>query len=444
MKFSLIRALIIARREYVTTVKRKGFVFSLLLTPALMFLSVMLTMAGSDDARKHAAQERIVAFVDSSGVFANAPLRYDYVSPTAAAVTRGDEGGHRGLRHTLAGGGTRIPVVARRFASQKAALDSLDAGTVNTVLVIAPDYLRSGTIRRYEHDTRALTESGDDRALRTWLTVTLVSPAVDSAHVARAISLTRATDLYAPDRTGQYLLKDDMREIWSFILPFALALLLGMAIVMGGQYLLQGVAEEKETRILESLLCTVSPDDLMLGKLLGLGSAGLTLVGVWLVFGLQAAAAPMAMLHVEVSPLLIVLGVAYFLFGYLFYASLMTGIGAIANNLREAQQLAMVFTMMNFIPFYALTKILNSPDSKITLFMSLFPLTAPTTMMMRLSVSSVTGTAVPAWQIAASLGLLAVTSLLALKLSAKLFRLGLLLYGKTPNLPEIIKIMRRG
>ena len=442
MKFSLLRALIIARREYVTTVKRKGFVFSLLLTPALMFLSVMLTMSGSHDAAKHAREQRNVAFVDSSGVFANAPLQYDFVAGGDPTVGHGSRGGQQR--------GTVVPVVVRRFASQEAALAALDAAlatgrdSLNTVLVVGRDFMRTGVIRRYEHDTRAITEPADDRPLRTWLTAALLSPTSDSAHVERALSLTRTTDMYTPDRDGHYRLKDGLRELWSFILPFALALLLGMAIVMGGQYLLQGVAEEKETRILESLLCTVSPDDLMLGKLLGLGSAGLTLVGVWLVFGLQAAAAPMAMLHLEISPLLIALGVAYFLFGYLFYASLMTGIGAVANNLREAQQLAMVFTMMNFIPFYALTKILNSPDSRTTLFMSLFPLTAPTTMMMRLSVSSVTGTAVPAWQIATSLGLLAVTALLALKLSAKLFRIGLLLYGKTPNLPEIVKILRQG
>ena len=204
-----------------------------------------------------------------------------------------------------------------------------------------------------------------------------------------------------------------------------------------------GVAEEKETRILESLLCTVAPEDLMVGKLVGLGGAGLTLVGVWLVFGLQVASAPLAMLQIEVPPLVILLGLLYFAFGYLFYASMMTGIGAIANNLREAQQLALTFTLMNFIPFYALTKILNSPNSRLTTGLSLFPLTAPTTMMMRLSVSSLTGTVIPAWQVATSLGLLVLTALAALVLSAKLFRLGLLLYGKTPNLPEIVRILRQ-
>lgn len=437
MKFSLDRAFIIARREYLTTVKRKAFVFTLLLTPSLMFMSVLLSKSGSDDVRAHARQSRIVAFVDSSGVFADAPLRYDYVVPRSVDLTSPKPASTPPPPRTV------VPVLARRFADQQSAIDSLDAGTVNTVMVVAADFLNTGRIRRYEHDTRAFTGSADDRSLRVWLQRALLSATSDSSRIDRVVALGGTTVLLVPNRAGVYQVKDDARELIAFFLPFVLALLLGMAIVTGGQYLLQGVAEEKESRILESLLCTVTPEDLMVGKLIGLGSAGLTLVGVWLVFGMGAASTAMALVQFEFSPMLVGLALLYFLFGYLFYASLMTGIGAIANNLREAQQVAIVFTMMNFIPFYALTKILNSPNSSVTVGMSLFPPTAPTTMMMRLAVGSVTGAAVPAWQIATSLGLLAITAVGALMVSAKLFRLGLLLYGKTPNLPEILKILRQ-
>jgi ABC-2 type transport system permease protein len=438
MTFSLHRALIIARREYLTTVRRKAFVFSLLLTPTLMFLSTMLSKAGGDDARAHAHQGRVVAIVDSSGVFANAPRTYAF--NTASEASPGSGGDSVAKPHA----DDIVPVVIRAFATLGEATDSLGAGTVNTVLLIPAEFLRTGGVRRYEKDTRAFTGSADDRALRAWMMRSMLAASVDSTRIDRVLSLGRTTDLYVRSRAGNFELKDDARELWAFLLPFALALLLGIAIVTGGQYLLQGVSEEKETRILESLLCTVTPDDLMLGKLLGLGSAGLTMVGIWLVFGLGAASPALALMHFEFPPTLVVLGILYFFFGYLFYASLMTGIGAITNNLREAQQLAMVFTMMNFIPFYALQKILNSPNSAITVGMSLFPPTAPTTMMMRLSVSAMTGADVPFWQLALSLGLLVVTSLVTLRLSSKVFRLGLLLYGKTPNLPEILRIVRQG
>jgi ABC-2 type transport system permease protein len=437
MKFSLHRALIIARREYLTTVRRKAFVFSLLLTPAIMFVSIMLQKAGSDDTRAQGQQARIVAIVDSSGVFASLPRTYEFSNTPDSVQFSGGQLSKKAPKREV------VPVVARAFTTQAEAVDSLGKGTVNTVLVIPPDFLRSGGLRRYERDTRTITTTADDRALRTWMMRYLMASTMDSVHIDRALSFNKTTDLYVPGRTGAYELKDDTRELWAFLLPFGLALMLGIAIITGGQYLLQGVAEEKETRILESLLCTVTPDELMIGKLVGLGGAGLTMVGIWMVFGLGAISGPMAMMKIELSPLLVLFGSLYFIFGYLFYASLMTGIGAITNNLREAQQMAMIFTMMNFVPFYALMKIMNSPKSALTVGMSLFPPTAPVTMMMRLSVSAVTGNQVPMWQIGASLGLLVVTALLTLRLSSKVFRVGLLLYGKTPNLPEIVRILRQ-
>src|SRR5207247_8298232 len=153
--------------------------------------------------------------------------------------------------------------------------------------------------------------------------------------------------LYALNRDGQFELKNEARELLDFLLPFALGLLLGLAIVIGGQYLLQGGSEEKESRILESLLCTVSAEELLAGKLVGLGGAGLTLVGLWMAMSAWFAAPAAALAHLHLSPMLLVVMLAYLLLGYLFYGSLMTGIGAITNNMREAQQFAFMFTFAN-------------------------------------------------------------------------------------------------
>ena len=216
-----------------------------------------------------------------------------------------------------------------------------------------------------------------------------------------------------------------------------------MSIITGGQYLLQGVSEEKESRILESLLCSVTPDELMLGKLLGLGGAGLTLVGVWVVAGLMASAGLLSVLNVSLPPALLLAAFAYFLLGYLFYASIMTGIGAMTSNLREAAQLSTVLTLLNFVPFWMLVKILNSPNSGLAVGLSLFPPSAATTMMLRMSAASVSGAHIPAWEIATSLGLLALSAIAALAIGSRMFRLGMLLYGKSPNLPEIVRILRQ-
>ena len=222
-------------------------------------------------------------------------------------------------------------------------------------------------------------------------------------------------------------------------MPFAFGMLLGLSIVIGGQYLLQGVAEEKESRILESLLCTVSAEELLIGKLIGLGGAGLTMVGAWIVMGSVAASPAALMTQVHVAPQVVALAVTYFLLGYLFYGSLMTGIGAVTNNMREAQQFSFAFTFMNFIPFYMLTMIIGRPDAPLAVGLSMFPPMAPVAMMLRLAAPN---SAVPAWQIALSLALLAGSGWLAIVLAAKVFRVGLLMHGKTPNLPEIVRWVR--
>jgi ABC-2 type transport system permease protein len=436
MSLSLGKALIIARREYITTVRRKAFILSLLLTPAILFVSGFLsTKLASDDARRRFAEARIVAVVDSAGLYRDAALTYQY-QPNAEKRPDPTNPG-------LAPGRPRpIPVILRPYRDQAVALDSLREGHVKQVLVVGSDFLESGRLRLYEHDTRVFTGSADDRPLRFWLTRSLLAGLADSARIERVLHLGRAVESYTLDRQGQWAVKDDARELVGFLLPFALGFLLSMAIVTGGQYLLQGVSEEKESRILESLLCTVSPDELLVGKLMGLGSAGLTLVGVWVAAGTFAALPMLTALDMQVPPSLILASLAYFLVGYLFYASLMTGIGAITSNLREATQFSAVLTMLNFVPFWLLVKILNSPNSGFAMGLSFFPPTAATTMMLRLSAASVSGARIAPWEVAASLAVLALAAAVGLMIGSRMFRLGMLLYGKAPNLPEIMRLLR--
>lgn len=435
MSLSLQKGFIIARREYLTTVKRKAFIVSILLTPAILFLSGFLsTRMASEDFQKRFAEARIVAVVDSSNAYKDAALEYDYM-PLPDAPMPGQKAPAAPPR--------AVPVILRPYTSQAVALDSLKAGHVRQVLVVSADFLQTGKLRLYANDTRVFTNSADDRPLRFWLTRSLLTGITDSTRIESVLRLGRSIALYTPDREGKWAEKDDSRELVGFLLPFGLAFLLSMAIMSGGQYLLQGVSEEKESRILESLLCNVTADELLFGKLVGLGCAGLTLVAVWMVTGAFAAAPVLATLHVSLPPIVIVSAIAYFLLGYLFYASVLTGIGAMMSNIRETTQFTTVFTMLNFVPFWMLIKILNAPNSGIAVGLSMFPPSAATTMMLRLSAASVSGAKIPGWEIALSLGLLALSAVVALVIGSRLFRLGMLLYGKSPNLPEIVRILRQ-
>jgi ABC-2 type transport system permease protein len=121
----------------------------------------------------------------------------------------------------------------------------------------------------------------------------------------------------------------------------------------------------------------------------------------------------------------------------------MVTVGALTSNLREATQISGYLTLLNVCPFWAMIVFINTPNSGFAVGMSLFPPTAATSMMLRMSASVVSGAVIPPWQIALSLGLLGLSGVVTLLLGSKLFRLGMLLYGKAPNLPEIMRILRQ-
>ena len=427
MRLSMPRALTIARREFRTTVRRRAFLLTLILFPAYLFLVTAGpgSMMGSN-IRKRLAGIRVVAVVDSSGALASGPREI-----------RGEIEERRALssKRTPTPGAFRATV---QFYPDLASADAdLRAGKVNTIVVVPADYLVSGRIRRYEK-AGSLFGNSEEAAIRTWLVRGLVAAMGDSQRAERAARPAPVMQQYVLDRDQHWLLKDDTAEMVDIFLPFGMAMLLGMSIVIGGQYLLQGVTEEKESRILESLLSTVTPEDLMVGKLLGLGAAGLTLVLAWVGAGLALGGPIAVLLGARFTPFLLVCLVLYFTLGYLFYASLMTAIGAIAGNLREAQQIAYAFTISNFVPIFTFVVTADQPNAAFPTILSMFPLTAPSAMMMRLSSSG----AIPPWQIAVSLVLLLISAGLAVVVGSRIFRTGLLMYGKTPNLPEILRWAR--
>jgi ABC-2 type transport system permease protein len=419
----------IAGREYLSTVRRKAFLFTALGTPAYFALVMFMSIGPSASERTAALKEfTSLGVVDSSGLFVHAPRE---ISTDLAQEA------------IKLGGAVPTQIVrteVRHFTGLATAEAALRAGEVSQVLVIPADYLERGSLRRYARSFNLFT-SADRRPIATWLVQGLVGGQLDSNRVARVARPTIGMDLYALNKQGTFELKDDKREVVDFLLPFAFAMLLGLSITLGGQYLLQGVSEEKESRILESLLCNVSPTELLAGKLIGLGSAGLTLVGIWLGFAIPLLGSGLLVSGISVPAGVLLAAFLYFLLGYLFYGSIMTGIGSMASSMREAQQFSVWLSFLNFAPFLAMTIILGRPDGPVAVGMSLFPPTAPVAMMLRLMAPS---GSVPLWQVALSLLLLVGAAWLALTASARVFRIGLLMYGKSPTLSEILCWARQG
>jgi ABC-2 type transport system permease protein len=426
------RVIAVARREFLTTVRRKAFLLTLIGTPAY-FAVIMLISTGAElSGRNQALDElRTVGVVDSSGLFAGAQ--------TEIRTELAGDAARIGRRSPLPAAPLAFQTRVRFYPDPATAEKALRGKQINQALIIPSDYLATGRLRRYARSNNLFSNS-DRRVITAWLARNLVQGRVDSLIALRVARPAEQEVLFALNRRGEFELKDDAREIVDFMLPMMFSLLLGLSIIIGGQYLLQGVSEEKESRILESLMCQVNAEELMAGKLFGLGAVGLVVIGTWVGVGLAVSGPALAMLPIQLPLGLLALAVVYFLLGYLFFGSIMTGIGAITNNMREAQQFSVWFTFANFVPFIMITSILGRPDAPLATILSMFPPTAATAMMMRLTAPS---SNVPAWQVGLSVALLGFAGWIALRVSARIFRMGLLMYGKTPSLPELVRWARR-
>jgi ABC-2 type transport system permease protein len=233
-------------------------------------------------------------------------------------------------------------------------------------------------------------------------------------------------------------------SIMDFIMPLLLAMVIYMMIIMYGVAIMNGVMEEKNSKVVEVLLSGVRPFELMMGKIVGIASVGLLQYAIWFALGaFLFAANPMDFQsHLEgspVRPLQLVLLVLYFVLGFVFYASLYAAIGSCCSTQQETQQLQMPVTFGLVIPFVLMMPTLMTPNAGWVVALSLFPVTSPITMLLRAGAVEV-----PFWQLGASLALLALGTVAVAWLAGRIFRVGILMTGKRPTVPEILRWAREG
>ena len=259
-----------------------------------------------------------------------------------------------------------------------------------------------------------------------------------------------------PERISQFIQRVRLRPIkvtkkgeeedtmGTFWVSYFLALIIYMAIFIYGSVIMRGVIEEKSSRVIEVILSSMRPFQLMLGKILGIGAVGLTQFSIWAVFGLAATSYSKSFIPagaeislVSIPTHVFIYFVVFFILGYFLYATFYAAVGSMVNSEKEAQQLVMPITMFLILPLLLLIFVIRSPDSALSVFLSLFPLFAPIIMMLRISVLLP-----PFVQIGASIVLLILTVLLMTWLAAKIYRVGVLMYGKPPKFAEIVRWIR--
>jgi ABC-2 type transport system permease protein len=235
----------------------------------------------------------------------------------------------------------------------------------------------------------------------------------------------------------------------SVFFAFGVAMLLYLSILMYGQAVLRGVIEEKQTRVAEVVVASVSAVKLLGGKVLGVGAVGLTQIVIWIVVGfglMKVRTQVLGHFKIESTPMLIpdisigsaILLVVFFVLGYTFYAALFAMVGATVTNEQDAQQAQMPVVMLLVVSAFALAPVLAAPESKLAYTMAWLPFSSPIIMPLRMSVVSL-----EAFDIITSLVILLCSCYIAVVLAARVYRTGLLMYGKRPALREVVRWMRR-
>jgi len=404
----------VARHEFIISLKRPSFIIATLVIPLLGLLGVLVAayfggQAGAFLERQFVGTQKPVGYVDQVGLF-TPPL------PEYAALF--------------------IP-----YPNEEAAQKALFADEIETYLLIPADYVETGRVIGYSKG-RGLTStiSMSEERIPPFLVDHLLAGQVDEALRARVRDPMNLQPVsLSPEGESS---EDTASFVANIAIPYAFSILLVISIFTSSGFLLQGVSEEKENRVIEILLSSLTPMELLAGKILGLGALGLAQILFWLgsawaligiaVTGLALFGA------INLELMTIVLAVVYFLLGYLLFATLMASAGSLGASAREGQQIAGIFSGLTAIPFMVSGFIWTNPNSLLVQILSYVPFTSPVMMLQRLGM-----TEVPLYQIAISLILLILGIVGTLWAGAKVFRMGLLMYGKRPSVSEILRALRQ-
>lgn len=407
---------LIARREYLEQVKGKAFKVTTILIPlvfaALIFIMTLagknsgvgkhIVVAGNDAALAARVRDQVLEDKDAKATV-------EIVAPATAAD-------HQDL----------LQKVDQKQLDGFLWLDTSTPGDVKAKF----ESRSSG-----DFATESRLQSALNHAL---VAQRLAARGIDAGEVK---ALTRTVDIDTVQiKNGQESASSALSTFWA---AYAMAFLLSFTVVMYGMNVGRSVIQEKTSRIFEVMLSTVKSSDMLAGKLIGIGAVGLTQIGIWAVAATLFAGSALATsmmaggIKISVSTPEIVLFCVYFILGYALYSTLFAGLAATCDTEQELQQYAPLAAIPIWLSFGMITFIITNPNSIWSVAISMFPPCAPITMFLRLASQFP-----PLWQIATSVGLMVVSVVAVLWLSSRIYRVGILMYGKRATLPEMLRWLR--
>ncbi len=419
----------VVRREYIERVRTKAFWIGTLIFPG-MFIGII----GFQIVLSHrAGGERHLAVVDTTAnLYAplQAELEKEETERQASAPNQ------TAPRWVL----TQRPVEGSLDATKETLRKEVVAKKLNAYLIVTPDLVAKDTVEYYSivvSEFSAMNQIKEAfNKIRMRQRITARGLPADLGN-----DLEKRVDFKAFKVSARGTSEEKGAGIIAAIVFF---FLMYSTFIMYGSQVMMGVLDEKTNRIVEIIIASVRPTELMLGKMFGIGLVGLTQYFAWsfvaMNLSLPGIASMMASTDIGAPKIPVsMLGflLLYFLLGYFLYASIYTAIAAPFNTNQEAQQLAMIPVILIISSIAVYPAVLNNPASGIAVFFSIFPFTASLTMFLRTALSDV-----PSWQIAASIVSIVATTIAIAWVAGRIYRVGILMYGKKPTIPEIIRWAR--
>ena len=403
----------VAKWEYLEKVKTKTFIISLIITPLIIILfSILPSLLFRDEAPKL----EVIGVIDTSGIYF-----HDLVEELSA--------------YTLPDGNRNYILI--NLSTEDKNLKELKV-TANKNI---QKNLIEGYLVIYPSENDSVYAEYRSKSIGNFKVVGRFEEALSSIRLKKKLEQegidTKFLQYYQDKVNVAQLKIEDSGKVsnldffTTFFVSIIFILLLMMMVVYSGQMLVRSLIEEKSSRLIEMLISSSTPDELLTGKIIGLSLLGLTQIFIWVIIGtglVVGALVPPSAFD-NVFPMML-----YFLLGFLFYSSLFVGIGSTVNTEQEAQQITTYLSLILMLPVVIAMPAIQNPDFLITKIFSYFPLTTPTIMLLRLNVETV-----PPLEIVLTLSILILSIVIVTKLSAKIFRIGILSYGNKPSLKEILQ-----
>lgn len=412
------------KREYLHRVRTKGFVIGTLLMPVFMLVIMLLPVLF---AKANTSKMVRMAVCDYSSVVVDLF--------TEALQSSSDQGRSYQVEQIDLREGT-IEEIKSELSRR------IKEGELDLFLVIPEDVLESNVFELY---SKNLSNFELNDRIRNRISMTLNNLRLQNSGLdAQLVRNLMKSAEFKTFKVGDKGAREESSGL-AFGLTYGLVLLLYMSLILYGTFVMTSVIEDKNSRVIEVVISSVKPHQFMAGKIIGTGAAGLTQFFIWILFAVLASTygilfvqqfAPQAT-NVPIPTMsLWVYGafLLYFLLGYFLYATLYATMGSMVNSIMESQNLQWPVISFLIVGMLMMLGIIQNPDSTLAVILSLIPFFSPLLMFLRIALG-----AAPPWQVIASVVILVATIWILVLIAGKIFRVGILMYGKRPTLPEVLR-----